>query len=57
MTPDKKNHLLNDVFMVIMLLAVLLTIIRFWPILLLLLIGLVGYALWVLFQVTKKLYQ
>ena len=53
MTPDKKNHLLNDVFMVIMLLAVLLTIIRFWPILLLLLIGLVGYALWVLFQVTK----
>lgn len=54
MTPDKKNHLLNDVFMVIMLLAVLLTIIRFWPILLLLLIGLVGYALWVLFQVTKQ---
>ena len=44
MTPNKKNHLVNDIFVVIMFLAVLLTITRLWPILLLLLIGLIGYA-------------
>ena len=54
MTPNKKNHLVNDIFVVIMFLAVLLTITRLWPILLLLLIGLIGYALWVLFYVAKQ---
>lgn len=48
MTPDKKKHLLNDIVVVIMLLAALLTIVRLWPLLLLLLIGLIAYALWVL---------
>lgn len=48
MTPNKKKHLINDIFVVIMLLAALLTIIRLWPLLLLLLIGLIAYALWVL---------
>ena len=38
MTPDKKKHLLHDILTVIMLLAVLLTIVRLWPLLLLLLI-------------------
>lgn len=54
MTPDKKKHLLNDIFTVIMLLALLLTIVRLWPLLLLLLIGLIAYALWVLFHVAKQ---
>lgn len=54
MTPDKKKHLLNDIFTVIMLLAVLLMIIRLWPLLLLLLIGLIGYALWVLVHVARQ---
>lgn len=54
MTPNKKNHLINDVFVVIMLLAALLTIIRLWPLLLLLLIGLIAYALWVLFRVSRQ---
>ena len=54
MTPNKKNHLVNDIFVVIMFLAVLLTITRLWPILLLLLIGLIGYALWVLFYVANQ---
>lgn len=54
MTPDKKKHLLNDIFTVIMLLALLLTIVRLWPLLLLLLIGLIAYALWGLFHVAKQ---
>lgn len=53
MTPDKKKHLLNDIVVVIMLLAALLTIVRLWPLLLLLLIGLIAYALWVLFHVAR----
>ena len=53
MTPDKKEHLLNDIVVVIMLLAALLTIVRLWPLLLLLLIGLIAYALWVLFHVAR----
>ena len=44
MTPDKKKQLL----------AVLLTIVRLWPLLLLLLIGLIAYALWVLFHVARQ---
>lgn len=55
MTPNKKEHLINDIFVVIMLLAALLTIIRLWPLLLLLLIGLIAYALWVLFRVSRQL--
>ena len=54
MTPDKKKHLLHDILTVIMLLAVLLTIVRLWPLLLLLLIGLIAYALWVLFHVARQ---
>ena len=54
MTPDKKKHLLNDIVVVIMLLAALLTIVRLWPLLLLLLIGLIAYALWVLFHVARQ---
>ena len=54
MTPNKKKHLINDIFVVIMLLAALLTIIRLWPLLLLLLIGLIAYALWVLFRVSRQ---
>ena len=54
MTPDKKKHLLHDILTVIMLLAILLTIVRLWPLLLLLLIGLIAYALWVLFHVAKQ---
>ena len=53
MTPDKKKHLLNDIVVVIMLLAALLSIVRLWPLLLLLLIGLIAYALWVLFHVAR----
>ena len=55
MRPNQKKHLLNDIIIVIMLLAALLTIIRLWPLLLLLLIGLIAYALWVLFQLKTNL--
>ena len=54
MRPNQKKHLLNDIIIVIMLLAALLTIIRLWPLLLLLLIGLIAYALWVLFQTARQ---
>lgn len=54
MTPEKKKHLLSDVLTVIMFIAALLAIIRLWPILLLLLIGLIAYALWMLFHVAKQ---
>lgn len=54
MRPNQKKHLLNDIIIVIMLLAALLTIIRLWPLLLLLLIGLIAYALWVLFQAARQ---
>lgn len=54
MTPEKKKQLLNDVFALVMLIAVLVIIVRLWPILLLLLIGLLAYALWMLFHVAKQ---
>ena len=54
MTPEKKKHLLSDIFTVIMFIAALLAIIRLWPILLLLLIGLIACALWTLFHVAKQ---
>ena len=54
MTPEKKKHLLSDILTIIMLIAALLAIIRLWPILLLLLIGLIAYALWMLFHVAKQ---
>ncbi len=54
MKPNKNKHLLNDIFMVIMLFAALLTIIRLWPLLLLLLTGLIAYALWLLFHVSRQ---
>lgn len=54
MTPEKKKHLLSDIFTVTMFIAALLAIIRLWPILLLLLIGLIAYALWMLFHVAKQ---
>lgn len=54
MTPDKKKHLLSDIFTVIVFIAALLVIVRLWPILLLLLIGLIAYALWMLFHVARQ---
>ena len=42
MTPEKKKHLLRDIFTVILFIAALLIIVRLWPILLLLLIGLIA---------------
>lgn len=54
MTPEKKKQLLNDVFALVMLIAVLVMIVRLWPILLLLLIGLIAYALWTLFHMAKQ---
>lgn len=54
MTPEKKKQLLNDIFTLVVLIAVLVMIVRLWPILLLLLIGLLAYALWVLFHVARQ---
>ena len=54
MTPEKKKQQLNDIFAVVMLIAVLVMIVRLWPILLLLLIGLIAYALWALCHVAKQ---
>ncbi len=54
MTPDKKKKSLHDVFVVIMCIAALIIIVRLWPILLLLLIGLIAYALWTLFRVARQ---
>lgn len=54
MTPDKKKKTLHDIFVVIMCIAALVIIVRLWPILLLLLIGLIAYALWALFHVARQ---
>lgn len=54
MTPHKKSDLLHDILTVIILLAVLLIIVRLWPLLLLLLTGLIAYALWILFQTARQ---
>lgn len=54
MTPEKKKQVLNDVFTLVMMIAVLVMIVRLWPILLLLLIGLIAYALWTLFHVARQ---
>lgn len=54
MTPEKKKQLTSDIGFTLMMIGVLLFIVRLWPILLLLLIGLIAYALWLLFHIQKQ---
>lgn len=54
MNPEKKKHMINDIFVLIAMIGALVFIVRLWPILLLLLIGLIAYALWMLFHVQRQ---
>ena len=54
MTPEKKKQLGHDLMAMVLMLALLVTITRLWPILLLMILGLFGYALWSLTRVEKQ---
>jgi len=54
MNPEKKKQTLSDIMTLIVMLGVLVAIVRLWPILLLLLIGVISYALWALVHVWKQ---
>lgn len=54
MSPEKKKQLSCDILSLILALAVLLMITKLWPILLLVILGLFGYALWKLVQIEKR---
>ena len=54
MTPEKKKQLGHDLMAMVLMLAMLVTITRLWPILLLMILGLFGYALWSLTRVEKQ---
>lgn len=54
MTPEKKRQLRHDLMAIVLMLALLTIIVRLWPILLLMLLGLFGYALWMLTLVEKR---
>ncbi len=54
MNPEKKKQKVSDIMTLIVMLGVLIVTVRLWPILLLLLIGVIGYALWALVHVRKQ---
>ncbi len=54
MNPEKKKQKVSDIMTLIVMLGVLVATVRLWPILLLLLIGVIGYALWALVHVRKQ---
>lgn len=54
MTPEKKKQLGHDLMAMILMLALLVAITRLWPVLLLMILGLFGYALWMLVQNGKQ---
>ena len=54
MTPEKKKQLSHDLMATILMLALLVVITRLWPILLLMILGLFGYALRMLFRIGKQ---
>lgn len=54
MSPEKKKQLTHDVLSLILALVVLLMMTKLWPILLLVILGLFGYALWMLVRIEKR---
>ncbi len=54
MAPDRRKRPGEEVFTVILMLGLLVLILRLWPILLLMIIGLFAYALWLLAHLNKK---
>lgn len=54
MCPEKKKQLSCDILSLILALAALLMITKLWPILLLVILGLFGYALWMLVRIEKR---
>lgn len=54
MNPEKKKQVASDIMTLIAMLGVLVVTVRLWPILLLLMIGMIGYALWALIHVWKQ---
>lgn len=54
MNPEKKKRLINEIFVLIATIGALVIIVRLWPILLLLLIGLIVYAFWMLFHIQRQ---
>ncbi len=53
MRPEQKKEKRHDVLTIIALMAGMVFVLRMWPILLLMLIGVFGYALWLLFHLEK----
>ncbi len=54
MNPEKKKQVASDIMTLIAMLAVLVATVRLWPILLLLIIAVIGYALWALVHARKQ---
>lgn len=54
MTPEKKKQLSHDVLTMVCVLGLLVLMTRLWPILLLMVLGLIGYALWMLVRIEKR---
>lgn len=54
MNPEKKKCLINDIFVLIATIGALVAVVRLWPILLLMLIGLIAYAFWMLFHIQRQ---
>lgn len=54
MNPEKKKQAVSDIMTLIAMLGALIATVRLWPILLLLLIGVIGYALWALIHACRQ---
>lgn len=57
MTPEKKREQLRDLVTTILVMGALIFLLRLWPILLLLLLLLIGYAVWALVHVQRQSIQ
>lgn len=54
MTPEKKKQLSHDVLTMVCMVGLLVLMTRLWPILLLLILGLISYCLWMLVRIEKR---
>lgn len=54
MTPEKKREQIHDLMTTVLIMGALIFLLRLWPILLLLLLMLMGYALWALVRAQKQ---
>lgn len=54
MTPDKKNQVSHSILTLLVALSLLALLLRLWPVLLLLMLGLFGYGLWALIHALRQ---